>query len=461
MNCQSKWHPTDLANPPSPALTSGFRIYRPSATKSGRPFGAIYVSLSLSSALWTTPWPQIPYPRDPLTLWPPDPRPWHDMIVWWVSRSYVIWRGGAGTRPLRWWIVLVADSSGNVTATIGNKDAGDGESEKPVAPKRKSIDDLSGSSAPKKLAPGGAQDKNNFVGRSFGRKRILHSRDMTCFQNKSTKCPLWSAQHFLPFLSHELWGLFKQLASQFKSRNFKNLSHPFFALLWKGFQRLIAWYTGENTPFLQWMLDALFLAISCRLASIEGLLRWEARWARRHARCTHHPRRPDSWHRWPARINASHEFLFSSFKFVFFFFFDQSELFWICRLRQEIWRKNSLTDKTCFCRFQSSSFCTTSGNETKEQLFLTHTHTGHTYSLDKKGNVRNRGSMSDRDVLVFRKRVAVYGVFDGHGGSRASKYAAENIHKNLVQRFPKGRIKQASIVLSFRSCHWEIYVAEK
>ena len=31
-----------------------------------------------------------------------------------------------------------------------------------------------------------------------------------------------------------------------------------------------------------------------------------------------------------------------------------------------------------------------------------------------------------------------YGIFDGHGGARASKYAAENIHKNLKERLPKG-----------------------
>jgi len=31
-----------------------------------------------------------------------------------------------------------------------------------------------------------------------------------------------------------------------------------------------------------------------------------------------------------------------------------------------------------------------------------------------------------------------YAVFDGHGGTRASKHAAEHLHRNLKERLPKG-----------------------
>ncbi|XP_060553642.1 LOW QUALITY PROTEIN: integrin-linked kinase-associated serine/threonine phosphatase 2C-like, partial [Ruditapes philippinarum] len=37
-------------------------------------------------------------------------------------------------------------------------------------------------------------------------------------------------------------------------------------------------------------------------------------------------------------------------------------------------------------------------------------------------------------------RVSLYGVFDGHGGVRASRFASENLHKNLRDKFPKGDI---------------------
>lgn len=37
-------------------------------------------------------------------------------------------------------------------------------------------------------------------------------------------------------------------------------------------------------------------------------------------------------------------------------------------------------------------------------------------------------------------RLSIYGVFDGHGGDRASRFASENLHKNLRDKFPKGDI---------------------
>ncbi|XP_013397895.1 integrin-linked kinase-associated serine/threonine phosphatase 2C [Lingula anatina] len=39
-------------------------------------------------------------------------------------------------------------------------------------------------------------------------------------------------------------------------------------------------------------------------------------------------------------------------------------------------------------------------------------------------------------------RVAYFAVFDGHGGDRASKYAATHLHKNIACKFPKGDIAQ-------------------
>ncbi|KAM9732781.1 arf-GAP with coiled-coil, ANK repeat and PH domain-containing protein 2 [Menidia menidia] len=56
-----------------------------------------------------------------------------------------------------------------------------------------------------------------------------------------------------------------------------------------------------------------------------------------------------------------------------------------------------------------------------------------------------REEMQDAHVLLpdlipggGRSRVSYFAVFDGHGGSRASRFAAENLHLNLVQRFPSG-----------------------
>ncbi|XP_051874000.1 integrin-linked kinase-associated serine/threonine phosphatase 2C isoform X1 [Pristis pectinata] len=37
-------------------------------------------------------------------------------------------------------------------------------------------------------------------------------------------------------------------------------------------------------------------------------------------------------------------------------------------------------------------------------------------------------------------RLSYFAVFDGHGGVRASKYAAQNLHLNLTRNFPKGEV---------------------
>ena len=36
----------------------------------------------------------------------------------------------------------------------------------------------------------------------------------------------------------------------------------------------------------------------------------------------------------------------------------------------------------------------------------------------------------------------MYGVFDGHAGARASRFASANLHKNLCDKFPKGNQKK-------------------
>ena len=41
-------------------------------------------------------------------------------------------------------------------------------------------------------------------------------------------------------------------------------------------------------------------------------------------------------------------------------------------------------------------------------------------------------------VLLYNSRTAYYGIFDGHAGPKASQFAADNLHKNIVSRFPKG-----------------------
>ncbi|XP_054839974.1 integrin-linked kinase-associated serine/threonine phosphatase 2C isoform X2 [Eublepharis macularius] len=47
-------------------------------------------------------------------------------------------------------------------------------------------------------------------------------------------------------------------------------------------------------------------------------------------------------------------------------------------------------------------------------------------------------------------RISYFAVFDGHGGVRASKYAAQNLHQNLIRKFPKGEIP--SVEKTIRRC---------
>jgi len=40
--------------------------------------------------------------------------------------------------------------------------------------------------------------------------------------------------------------------------------------------------------------------------------------------------------------------------------------------------------------------------------------------------------------VSLRSRVSYFAVFDGHGGARASRFAAEHLHHNLAKKFPTG-----------------------
>ncbi|XP_007905342.1 integrin-linked kinase-associated serine/threonine phosphatase 2C [Callorhinchus milii] len=68
------------------------------------------------------------------------------------------------------------------------------------------------------------------------------------------------------------------------------------------------------------------------------------------------------------------------------------------------------------------------------------------YVAERKGE---REEMQDAHVIINNfteeftqlpqeiSRLSYFAVFDGHGGMRASKYAAQNLHLNLVKNFPK------------------------
>nr|XP_014348185.1 PREDICTED: integrin-linked kinase-associated serine/threonine phosphatase 2C [Latimeria chalumnae] len=43
-------------------------------------------------------------------------------------------------------------------------------------------------------------------------------------------------------------------------------------------------------------------------------------------------------------------------------------------------------------------------------------------------------------LLPGASRLAYFAVFDGHGGVRASRYAAQNLHLNLLKKLPKGEV---------------------
>ncbi|XP_038604953.1 integrin-linked kinase-associated serine/threonine phosphatase 2C isoform X2 [Tachyglossus aculeatus] len=71
------------------------------------------------------------------------------------------------------------------------------------------------------------------------------------------------------------------------------------------------------------------------------------------------------------------------------------------------------------------------------------------YVAERKGE---REEMQDAHVILnditedckplssLITRVSYFAVFDGHGGIRASKFAAQNLHQNLIRKFPKGEV---------------------
>ncbi|TRZ00155.1 hypothetical protein DNTS_025724 [Danionella cerebrum] len=67
-----------------------------------------------------------------------------------------------------------------------------------------------------------------------------------------------------------------------------------------------------------------------------------------------------------------------------------------------------------------------------------------------------RDEMQDAHVLLpeittspppYISRLAYFAVFDGHGGSRASQFAAETLHHTLVSKFPKGEVENLDKLL--------------
>lgn len=81
------------------------------------------------------------------------------------------------------------------------------------------------------------------------------------------------------------------------------------------------------------------------------------------------------------------------------------------------------------------------------------------YVAERKGE---REEMQDAHVILnditeecrppssLITRVSYFAVFDGHGGIRASKFAAQNLHQNLIRKFPKGDV--ISVEKTVRRC---------
>ncbi|XP_067898007.1 integrin-linked kinase-associated serine/threonine phosphatase 2C isoform X1 [Heterodontus francisci] len=81
------------------------------------------------------------------------------------------------------------------------------------------------------------------------------------------------------------------------------------------------------------------------------------------------------------------------------------------------------------------------------------------YVAERKGE---REEMQDAHVIIDNftssfthlpsevSRLSYFAVFDGHGGVRASKYAAQNLHLNLTRNFPKGEV--SSMEKTIKKC---------
>lgn len=64
----------------------------------------------------------------------------------------------------------------------------------------------------------------------------------------------------------------------------------------------------------------------------------------------------------------------------------------------------------------------------------------HAAVLDLKAEDNNKSQRTDPE-----KRLAYFGVYDGHGGEKVAQFAGENIHKIVAKQeaFSKGDIEQA------------------
>ena len=67
-------------------------------------------------------------------------------------------------------------------------------------------------------------------------------------------------------------------------------------------------------------------------------------------------------------------------------------------------------------------------------------------------------------LIIISQRIAYYGVFDGHGGLRASKFTSENLHNNILTKLPKGVASYGVMFPCLRSlslficCSWTTQV---
>ncbi|KAK7497895.1 hypothetical protein BaRGS_00010766 [Batillaria attramentaria] len=109
------------------------------------------------------------------------------------------------------------------------------------------------------------------------------------------------------------------------------------------------------------------------------------------------------------------------------------------------------TEQTCGVQAQKrkANFTDSSAEEPEKQKQRFEYYPLHCYVADRKGE---REEMQDAYLQVddFTKsfsnlhpsigRLAVYGVFDGHGGARASRFASQYLHKILLDKFPKGDV---------------------
>lgn len=59
--------------------------------------------------------------------------------------------------------------------------------------------------------------------------------------------------------------------------------------------------------------------------------------------------------------------------------------------------------------------------------------------------------------VLCSSRVAFYGVYDGHAGPKASKFAAEHLHINIRDGLPKGQSIATIILCQFSIFYGQIY----